>query len=65
MIFNDLHEDNEGEVDMTKVQKYLKADRQWPRSMRIAHAQWQLSVAKTKRDRTFWSLVLEALGSVA
>ncbi len=43
-----------------KVQEYLKQDRQWPRWLRIAHAQYQLRMAKTDADRTFWRAVRKA-----
>lgn len=43
-----------------KVLAYLKQDRQWPRWLRIAHAQYQLRIAKTEVDRVFWREVRKA-----
>lgn len=43
-----------------QVQEYLKKDRQWPRWLRIAHAQYQLRLAKTETERVFWREVKKA-----
>lgn len=42
------------------VLEYLKADRQWPRHLRVAHATMQLINSKTRGDEVFWSAVLKA-----
>lgn len=44
------------------LQDYLRNDRQWMRSCRIAHANYQLGHAKTDDERRFWLAVLEANG---
>lgn len=45
-----------------KLKEYLKADRQWRRVHRIAHAQFQLANATSRRARDFWEKVLRANG---
>jgi hypothetical protein len=42
------------------VQEYLRADRQWTRTCRLAHAKMQLSQAKSPRDTDFWQRVIDA-----
>ena len=42
------------------VQKYLLADRQWPRQHRISHARAKLAKAETKHEKQFWRSILEA-----
>lgn len=43
-----------------EFQAYLKADRQWTRPLRIAHAQFMLKEANSASERRFWQAVLEA-----
>lgn len=45
---------------MQQLEEYLKQDRQWTRSCRVAHARYQLKHAKTEQEREFWSAVLTA-----
>jgi hypothetical protein len=42
------------------LQKYLKEDRQWFRSQRIAHALYKRKIATTRDEKQFWTAVLEA-----
>lgn len=42
------------------LQEYLKADRQWPRYLRIAHAMYRLKTSVSLEDKTFWNQVLLA-----
>ena len=46
------------------LQKFLKSDRQWPRHLRIHHAQTMLDKAKTGPERDFWKQVLDANGTL-
>lgn len=45
---------------MKSVQEFLKADRQWRREHRIAHAKSMLGRANTRDEKQFWRDVLEA-----
>ena len=47
-------------VDKVRLQAYLLQDRQWTRPCRIAHANYQVSVAKDQDDKDFWQAVIEA-----
>jgi len=40
------------------VENFIKNDRQWTRPMRIAHAKYQLSIAKNADDKEFWTEIL-------
>jgi hypothetical protein len=42
------------------ITEYLKADRQWPRHLRIAHAEYKLKAATNYKEKEFWQAVLEA-----
>jgi len=42
------------------LQEYLKADRQWPRYLRISHARHKLKISETVEDKIFWNAVLLA-----
>lgn len=43
------------------VEEYLKQDRQWPRHLRIKHAQYQLLRTSPKSaEEKFWNAVLAA-----
>jgi hypothetical protein len=44
------------------VPGYLRADLQWPRHLRIAHAVYKLKEAATKNEKLFWTAILEANG---
>lgn len=44
------------------LEKFLKADRQWPRHLRIAHASCQLRNAPTEKLRSFWRAVIRRNG---
>lgn len=48
---------------MTKLQTFLKSDRQWPRHLRIAHANMQLRNAMMEVDQSFWHAVIEVNGT--
>lgn len=45
---------------MTTVDEYLKADRQWPHPLRVAHAKMQRGKATTADEVAFWNAVLKA-----
>lgn len=45
------------------IKEYLKQDRQWPRVMRIAHAQLKLRQAEGEDDKKFWTAILKANGA--
>lgn len=45
------------------LKKFLESDRQWPRHLRIAHAQYRFHRAMTFTEQDFWADVLEALGA--
>jgi hypothetical protein len=42
------------------VKEFLKADRQWPHRLRVAHAQMQIQRATTDEEFEFWRAVLAA-----
>lgn len=42
------------------VEKYLKADRQWPRVLRLAHARMQFKQSTDPAEKHFWRDVIEA-----
>lgn len=42
------------------VEEFLKSDRQWPRELRLKHAQYQLRNAITEKTQTFWLAVIKA-----
>lgn len=42
-----------------QVDAYVLADRQWPRHLRIQHAEYQRTVAKNDEERRFWRAVLQ------
>lgn len=46
-----------------KLKDYLKSERQWPRHCRIAHAEYQLANATSRRSKDFWRAVLKANGA--
>lgn len=46
-----------------KLQEFLESDRQWPRSLRIDHAKYQIELARKITDQEqikFWESVFEA-----
>lgn len=49
---------------MTTVEQdaedYIKGDRQWTRTCRLAHARLMLSLELTEDGKTFWRLVVKA-----
>ena len=46
-----------------KVLEFLKGERQWRRSERIANAQYELRSATDNAQKRFWEDVLRALGA--
>jgi hypothetical protein len=42
------------------VEQYIKADRQWPHPLRVAHAKMQRGKAASKDEAAFWAAVLRA-----
>jgi hypothetical protein len=48
------------EEQQMDVKTYLLQDRQWPRELRIAHAQFQLKKVTVPEEFDFWKAVLEA-----
>lgn len=44
-----------------KVEEYCRSERQWPRWVRIAHAEACKKSAKTDDDRKFWNAVLKRM----
>lgn len=47
--------------DALQIDDFLKSDRQWTRSLRIAHAKYQVKRAKKRKDAdgmTFWKEVI-------
>jgi hypothetical protein len=45
---------------MVSVKEYLLSDRQWPRVMRIQHAEFKLKNSQNSKDIAFWQAVLDA-----
>ena len=49
---------------MTKLEEYLKADRQWRRDQRIQHAKYQLrrlaNMPNSGEEKKFWKAVFKA-----
>lgn len=53
-------------VDEQELSDYLSSDRQWTRTLRIAHTKFKINEAKTAGDHgrmLFYQAVLEALES--
>lgn len=46
-----------------RIEAYLASDRQWPRHLRIQHAEYQRSIAKTEDDKRFWSAIIKRNGT--
>ena len=46
---------------MLKVDKWLKANRQWRCEHNIAHARYMLSHATREQEHAQWQLILERL----
>jgi hypothetical protein len=48
---------------MQTPSEYIKQDRQWPRALRIAHAQYKLGLATQAGDKVeirFWKQIIKA-----
>lgn len=46
-----------------KLQDYLESERQWPRNLRMGHAQYQAALARKANNQEqveFWEAVFEA-----
>ncbi len=44
-----------------KIEAYCKSERQWPRWMRIQHAEYRKKLARSDEDRRFWNAVLKRM----
>jgi hypothetical protein len=42
-----------------RIDDYCRSDRQWPRALRVAHAEYQKTIAKTDEQRRFWNAVIK------
>jgi hypothetical protein len=42
-----------------KVDTYIRLDRQWPRHLRIQHAEYQHRKSKTDEERRFWNAIIK------
>ncbi len=42
-----------------RVEAFLLSDRQWPRPLRIQHAEYQRKISKTDEERRFWNAVIK------
>ncbi len=42
------------------LRSFLLSDRQWPRKLRIAHAEMQSAASATPEDKKFWRGVIDA-----
>lgn len=41
-----------------RVEAHLLSDRQWPRLLRIQHAEYRRKVSKTDEERRFWKAII-------